>query len=161
MERFNFKSFKSPTGLYVFTHWSPFSVWSLETAGPAYIKLSQWASTRLDIFPPSLCQALARLQRGSAPHSWHHTRQGPTDQWESLTELLTNQRPPNTSLTWLSIDVDPWLEVGAWGGVWPELGERVEAGERGGGGQWVLCPGLQGSSHWRHSGIGLYLLSRL
>ena len=48
-------------------------MWSLETAGPAYIKLSQWASTRLDLLPARLCSALARLQRDSAPHSWHHT----------------------------------------------------------------------------------------
>jgi len=48
-------------------------VWSLESAGPVYIKLAQWASTRRDIFPESICNRLSRLQRDTKPHSWHQT----------------------------------------------------------------------------------------
>merc|ERR1712013_331342 len=31
----------------------------METAGPVYIKLSQWASTRRDIFPGVVCDTLS------------------------------------------------------------------------------------------------------
>lgn len=48
-------------------------VWSVETAGPVYIKLSQWASTRRDIFPGVVCTRLARLQRDTRAHSWGQT----------------------------------------------------------------------------------------
>ena len=48
--------------------------WSMETAGPVYIKLSQWASTRRDIFPSVVCSRLARLQRDTTPHTWGQTR---------------------------------------------------------------------------------------
>ena len=48
-------------------------VWTLQTAGPAYIKLSQWASTRHDLFPASVCRSLSRLQTQTNPHSWQET----------------------------------------------------------------------------------------
>jgi len=48
-------------------------VWSMETAGPVYIKLSQWASTRRDIFPGVVCDRLSTLQRDTKPHSWDKT----------------------------------------------------------------------------------------
>jgi len=50
-------------------------VWSMESAGPVYIKLSQWASTRRDIFPSSVCSRLAKLQRYTKPHPWNNTRE--------------------------------------------------------------------------------------
>ena len=48
-------------------------VWSVEMAGPVYIKLSQWASTRRDIFPGVVCDRLAKLQRETRPHTWGQT----------------------------------------------------------------------------------------
>jgi len=45
----------------------------METAGPVYIKLSQWASTRRDIFPGVVCDTLSTLQRDTKPHSWDQT----------------------------------------------------------------------------------------
>lgn len=48
-------------------------MWSIETAGPVYIKLSQWASTRRDIFPVTVCNRLAKLQRETKPHKWKET----------------------------------------------------------------------------------------
>jgi len=45
----------------------------METAGPVYIKLSQWASTRRDIFPGVVCDKLSTLQRDTKPHSWKET----------------------------------------------------------------------------------------
>jgi len=37
-------------------------LWAVERLGPCFIKLSQWASTRPDLFPPRLVQRLTRLQ---------------------------------------------------------------------------------------------------
>jgi len=37
-------------------------LWAVEGLGPCFIKLSQWASTRPDLFPPRLLQRLSRLQ---------------------------------------------------------------------------------------------------
>lgn len=34
---------------------------AMQRAGPTFVKLGQWASTRPDFFPPQLCHELARL----------------------------------------------------------------------------------------------------
>jgi len=44
-----------------------------EAAGPVYVKLAQWAATRRDLLPESVCQPLARLQTRVSPHSWRAT----------------------------------------------------------------------------------------
>jgi len=44
-----------------------------EVAGPVYVKLAQWAATRRDLLPESVCQTLARLQTRVSPHSWRAT----------------------------------------------------------------------------------------
>jgi aarF domain-containing kinase len=54
--------------------WYNTLVHSMELAGPTFIKLAQWAATRVDIFPPQLCATLARLQSEVKPHSFHETR---------------------------------------------------------------------------------------
>ena len=38
--------------------------WTLERAGPAFIKWGQWAATRPDMFPTDLCDVLTSLQTG-------------------------------------------------------------------------------------------------
>ena len=50
-------------------------LYSIQRAGPAFIKLGQWASTRPDIFSETTCVALSELQRDCTPHSWESTRQ--------------------------------------------------------------------------------------
>jgi aarF domain-containing kinase len=47
---------------------------ALICAGPAFIKLGQWAASRPDMFAPDLCAALARLQRDAPPHSVEASR---------------------------------------------------------------------------------------
>ena len=47
---------------------------SLRNSGAAFIKLSQWAATRPDLLPRTMCDALARLHSGAPSHSWHVTR---------------------------------------------------------------------------------------
>ena len=44
-----------------------------EAAGPVYVKLAQWAATRRDLLPESVCQPLSRLQTRVSPHSWRAT----------------------------------------------------------------------------------------
>ncbi|KAJ6503344.1 hypothetical protein C8R47DRAFT_199420 [Mycena vitilis] len=54
--------------------WYNFLVSKMETAGPAFIKLAQWAGSRADLFPSLLCDRLGRLHSGGKPHSMSHTR---------------------------------------------------------------------------------------
>ena len=49
--------------------------WTLEHAGPAFIKWGQWAATRPDLFPQDICQTLAALQTGAPTHDFCHTRE--------------------------------------------------------------------------------------
>ncbi|KAI9019764.1 ABC1 family-domain-containing protein [Hyaloraphidium curvatum] len=54
--------------------WYDLLVRCMEIAGATFIKLAQWASTRVDIFPPELCIRLSRLQSQVAPHSFEETQ---------------------------------------------------------------------------------------
>ena len=46
----------------------------METAGPAFIKLGQWLTTRPDYFPPQLCDVFKKLQDNVHPHPFSQTR---------------------------------------------------------------------------------------
>ena len=46
-------------------------VWCMEAAGPTFVKLGQWASTRPDILPEDLCRELSRLHDGVTPELAH------------------------------------------------------------------------------------------
>eukprot|EP00873_Tetraselmis_striata_P027922 jgi/Tetstr1/448186/TSEL_035477.t1 len=46
---------------------------SLEHGGAAFIKWGQWASTRTDLFPVELCEALSKLHSGAPCHAFRHT----------------------------------------------------------------------------------------
>lgn len=52
-----------------------FMVSAIEIAGPAFIKLGQWASTRRDLFPEEFCDRLSTLQRSCSPHPWAATEE--------------------------------------------------------------------------------------
>eukprot|EP00879_Flechtneria_rotunda_P001028 GHRR01001165.1.p1 GENE.GHRR01001165.1~~GHRR01001165.1.p1 ORF type:complete len:760 (+),score=252.82 GHRR01001165.1:251-2530(+) len=43
--------------------------WTLEQAGPAFIKWGQWGSTRPDLFPRDVCKALEALQSNAPAHA--------------------------------------------------------------------------------------------
>ena len=53
--------------------WWRLLAWTLERAGPTFHKLGQWASTRPDLLPPSLCAVLAALHHSVPAHSLAHT----------------------------------------------------------------------------------------
>ncbi|KAJ7110024.1 hypothetical protein C8R44DRAFT_842462 [Mycena epipterygia] len=54
--------------------WYNLLVSKMETAGPAFIKLAQWAGSRADLFPSFLCDRLGRLHSNGKPHPMSHTR---------------------------------------------------------------------------------------
>ncbi|KAJ3571684.1 hypothetical protein NPX13_g5289 [Xylaria arbuscula] len=49
--------------------WYNFLVWGMETAGPAFIKLGQWAASRTDIFPIEMCNVMSKLHSNAPAHS--------------------------------------------------------------------------------------------
>ncbi|KAG6001936.1 hypothetical protein E4U43_001205 [Claviceps pusilla] len=54
--------------------WYAFLVKSMELAGPAFIKLGQWAASRSDIFPNEMCDTMSKLHSNAPAHSMHATR---------------------------------------------------------------------------------------
>ncbi|KAF2097637.1 ABC1-domain-containing protein [Rhizodiscina lignyota] len=54
--------------------WYRFLVWSMESAGAAFIKLGQWAASRSDIFPTELCHIMSSLHSDAPAHSLSKTK---------------------------------------------------------------------------------------
>lgn len=54
--------------------WYWFLVRSMERAGPAFIKLGQWAASRSDIFPSQMCDVMSQLHSNAPAHSLHDTK---------------------------------------------------------------------------------------
>jgi len=50
-----------------------YAVWSVEKAGPTFIKLTQWATTRNDLFSPEFVNKFSKLQDNTRGHSWNDT----------------------------------------------------------------------------------------
>ena len=50
-----------------------YALWGIEQAGPTWIKLMQWASTRQDLFSPEFCQHFGKLRDETEGHSWKET----------------------------------------------------------------------------------------
>ena len=46
----------------------------MERAGPAFIKLGQWAASRSDIFPAEMCRVMSELHSNAPAHSLSHTK---------------------------------------------------------------------------------------
>lgn len=51
-----------------------YALWGIEKAGPTWIKLTQWASTRQDLFSPKFCNHFSKLQDDTEGHSWEETK---------------------------------------------------------------------------------------
>ncbi|OAA70558.1 abc-1 [Cordyceps fumosorosea ARSEF 2679] len=54
--------------------WYALLVKAMELAGPAFIKLGQWAASRSDIFPNELCETMSKLHSNAPAHSMRVTR---------------------------------------------------------------------------------------
>ena len=50
-----------------------YALWAIESAGPTYIKLVQWASTRNDLFSPEFVGHFSKLQDETRGHVWRET----------------------------------------------------------------------------------------
>ena len=50
-----------------------YALWAIETAGPTYVKLIQWASTRHDLFSSEFVSHFSKLQDETRGHSWDET----------------------------------------------------------------------------------------
>ena len=61
----------SPTPLANATWW--YTTTALQSLGPAFVKFAQWAATRRDLFPTTMCDRLAVLHSRGTPHSWQHS----------------------------------------------------------------------------------------
>lgn len=74
-------------------------VYALQGAGPAFMKLGQWASTRRDLFSHEFCSTLSHLHLHCTPHSWKETVKlfeetfGPS--WQDIL-LVTDHTPIGT-----------------------------------------------------------------
>ena len=55
--------------------WYNFLVNAMEWAGPAFIKLGQWAASRTDIFPNEMCETMSKLHSNAPAHSMRNTRE--------------------------------------------------------------------------------------
>eukprot|EP00931_Biecheleriopsis_adriatica_P006559 TRINITY_DN10794_c0_g2_i1.p1 TRINITY_DN10794_c0_g2~~TRINITY_DN10794_c0_g2_i1.p1 ORF type:complete len:554 (-),score=91.93 TRINITY_DN10794_c0_g2_i1:41-1702(-) len=64
---------------------------ALQAEGPIAVKFAQWASTRPDLLPRSVCDQFAALQAAVRPHSFKDTKRCLTEAfgpgWESALEL--------------------------------------------------------------------------
>lgn len=66
-----------------------YALWGIEQAGPTYIKLVQWATTRHDLFSPEFCKTFSKLQDRTEGHSWQQTLDILSQDW--------NLPPPTTT----------------------------------------------------------------
>jgi aarF domain-containing kinase len=50
-----------------------YAIWSIEKAGPTFVKLCQWATTRNDLFPADFVSKFSKLQDDTIGHNWSDT----------------------------------------------------------------------------------------
>lgn len=68
------KGGKEGQGKWGAVWWFKFLVRGMERAGPAFIKLGQWAASRSDIFPTEMCDIMSQLHSNAPAHSLHETK---------------------------------------------------------------------------------------
>lgn len=54
--------------------WYNYLAWTMQCAGPSFVKLGQWAASRTDIFPELLTTRLAHLHSDARPHAFAMTQ---------------------------------------------------------------------------------------
>jgi len=50
-----------------------YALHALQSLGPAFVKLGQWAATRRDLFPRDACDRLSKLHDSARVHDFDHT----------------------------------------------------------------------------------------
>jgi aarF domain-containing kinase len=70
-----------------------YALWGIEQAGPTFIKLVQWATTRQDMFSQEFCSHFGKLRDETRGHSWEETlsilREELGEDYHQLIELET------------------------------------------------------------------------
>jgi aarF domain-containing kinase len=68
-----------------------YALWGIERAGPTWIKLVQWATTRQDLFSPEFCQYFGKLRDDTDGHTWKETQMILENEygkdWENILDL--------------------------------------------------------------------------
>ena len=74
-----------------------YAISGIEFAGPTFIKLCQWASTRSDLFPQEFCLRFSRLHDATRGHSWGETnrtmRESFGEGWEKSIQIDESRSP--------------------------------------------------------------------
>lgn len=52
-----------------------YTLYTIQSLGPAFVKICQWAATRRDLFPQHICDRLSKLHDATLLHSWKHTHE--------------------------------------------------------------------------------------
>lgn len=76
--------------------WYKLLVKAMESAGPAFIKLGQWAASRTDIFPTELCALMGVLHSNAPAHAFEETKRiieaaFGTDSFEDIFEYFDKE----------------------------------------------------------------------
>lgn len=77
--------------------WWNLTLHVIQNSGPCFIKLAQWASTRLDMFPDTLCRRFSTFQANCREHSWKHTKQLLDEAFPDWPQHLTCETRPTGS----------------------------------------------------------------
>ena len=74
--------------------WS-YTMRAAQIAGPAFIKLGQWASTRRDLFNEEFCNSLSQLHTACRAHRWQDTLQTLEEEfgkdWRDILEITSGE----------------------------------------------------------------------
>lgn len=89
-------SFLFPNSKSIDSYKWDYALWAVEQAGPTFIKLTQWASTRSDLFSAEFCSRFAKLQDETRGHSWEVTHDMLQNEFGSDydKELMSLQKDP-------------------------------------------------------------------
>ena len=75
--------------------WSwAYALWGIEKSGPFALKLTQWATTRQDLFSPEFCQYFGKLRDDTVGHAWHHTTRILAEDLGELASWLDLEKVP-------------------------------------------------------------------
>lgn len=70
-----------------------YALWGIEQAGPTFLKLVQWATTRQDLFSPQFCQYFGKLRDDTVGHAWKDTEQILEEDLGAAAVAMLNLRP--------------------------------------------------------------------
>lgn len=71
-----------------------YALWAIEEAGPSYVKLTQWATTRQDLFSQEFCQYFGKLRDDTVGHAWKDTERILKDDLGELRNIMDLEKTP-------------------------------------------------------------------